>query len=151
MRNAMQEARPVAENREREGGFTLLEVILAISILTVGILAIAAMQISAIRGNAFASGVTEGATWSAAQIEQLMDLRWDASGLQDTDGDGTAGLEDTGAQADHQSVEEGYNIHWNVAEGGVTANTKTVTVIVTWSEHGAPKEVSMHRVVPRIF
>lgn len=147
----MQRAGSISEIKAREGGFTLLEVILAISILTVGILAIAAMQISAIRGNAFASGVTEGATWSAAQIEQLMDLRWDDPLLEDTDGDGTAGLGDTGAQADHQNVEDGYNIHWNVAEGGVTANTKTVTVIVTWSEHGAPKEVSMRRVVPRIF
>jgi len=41
---------------KREKGFTLLEVIVAISILSFGLLAIASMQISAMRGNSFAGG-----------------------------------------------------------------------------------------------
>jgi type IV pilus assembly protein PilV len=38
-----------------ENGFTILEVLIAVSVLAIGILAVASMQISAIRGNAFAS------------------------------------------------------------------------------------------------
>ena len=44
--------------RNNERGFTLLEVIVAISILAIGLLAVASMQISSIRGNSFAGAVT---------------------------------------------------------------------------------------------
>jgi type IV pilus assembly protein PilV len=142
----------------RESGFTLLEVIVAISILTVGILAIASMQVSAIRGNSFAAGATEGATWCADRLEKLIELPWGDPLLQDADGDGAAGLDDisfdnnpgTQADADFQATEGRYTIHWNVADNAVTSNTRTITVIVTWTDHGAQKLVSMQRVLPRI-
>jgi hypothetical protein len=33
----------------------------------------------------------------------------------------------------------------------VTANTRTVNVIVTWSDHGVQKNVTIQRVVARII
>jgi prepilin-type N-terminal cleavage/methylation domain-containing protein len=44
---------------KKDDGFTLLEVIMAISILTIGLLAVASMQASAIRGNAISREYTE--------------------------------------------------------------------------------------------
>jgi hypothetical protein len=44
-----------------------------------------------------------------------------------------------------------YAIHWNVANNVVTANTRTVNVIVTWSDHGVQKSVSIRRVLARII
>lgn len=147
------------DQRQADGGFTLLEVMMAICILTFGILAIASMQYAAMRGNSFAGGVTEGATWGGDQIEKLMDLAWDDDLLQDADGDGSNGLADTGfdndpstaEDADFQVVEGQYTVFWNVADDVVTAETKTLSVIVTWSDHGTQKRVAFQRVVPRVI
>ena len=145
--------------RIKEEGFTLLEVIVAIAILTFGILAVASMQISSIRGNSFAGGVTEGTTWAGDQVERLMALPWDDPLLQDTDGDAAAGLNDTGFDddpdtqndADQQAIEGRYTINWNVADDTPITNTKTINVIVIWTVQGVRKTVSLQRVIPRII
>jgi prepilin-type N-terminal cleavage/methylation domain-containing protein len=145
------------KTKQHDQGFTLLEVMMAICILTFGILAIASMQYAAMRGNHFAGGVTEGVTWGGDQLEKLVDLAWDDNLLQDADGDGTGGLGDMGfdnddstaGDADFQAVEGQYTIFWNVADDALTAGTKTISVIVTWSDHGDQKRVNFQRVVPR--
>ena len=149
--NRKDNAMPAFDFRKREKGFTLLEVIIAISILTIGILAVASMQIGAIRGNAFAGAVTEGAIWAGDGIEKLMRLSWNDPLLQDIDGDGTNGLDDTGGDSDQPLVTQGkYTIHCNVADNVVINNTKTVQVIVTWTDHGALRRITFRRVIPRI-
>jgi hypothetical protein len=88
-----------------------------------------------------------------------VELPWGDPLLQDADGDGAAGLDDTGfdndpgtqADADFQTTEGQYTIHWNVADNVVTSNTRTITVIVTWTDHGAQRRASMQRVLPRII
>ena len=145
--------------RSKQEGFTLLEVIVAISILTFGILAIASMQAASIRGNSLSSDVTGGTTWAGGQVERLMALSYDDPLLQDTDGDGAAGLNDTGfdddpdtqADADQQAIEGRYTINWNVAVNTPITDTKTINVIVTWTDHGVQKTVPLQRVIPRII
>ena len=145
--------------RYNEDGFSIIEVMIAISILSIGILALASMQVAAMRGNSFAGSVTEGSTWALDQIEKLMNLPWDDADLQDADLDGGAGLADTGfdnnpstqADADFMVTRGRYAIHWNVANNVVTANTRTLNVIVTWNDHGVQKSVSIQRVVARII
>ena len=60
--------------RKSEAGFTLLEVIVAVSILAVGLLAVASMQTAAIQGNDKAYRISEGATWVQNRLEALMAL-----------------------------------------------------------------------------
>ena len=132
-------------------GFTLLEVLAAISILTFGLLAVASMQVATIRGNAFAIGTTESTTWATDEMEKLMGLPWDDALLQDTDGDGAGGLVDTGANADQGPVTRGpYTVYWNIADNVPATNTKTLCVVVTWVDHGAPKTVSMQNTIPQL-
>jgi type IV pilus assembly protein PilV len=146
-------------NRCRESGFSIIEVMIAISILSIGILALASMQVAAMRGNSYAGSVTEGSTWALDHIEKLMNLPWDDASLQDGDLDGAAGLANIGfdnnpstqTDADFMVTRGRYSIHWNVANNVVTANTRTVNVIVTWSDHGVQKSVSIQRVVARII
>lgn len=122
----------------KEEGFTLLEVIVAISILTIGILAVASMQISSIRGNSFAGAVTGGTTWAGDQVERLMALPYDHNDLDQ-------------AQNPHQATEGRYTINWNVTDDTPMTNTKTINVTVTWTDHGVQKNVSLQRVIPRII
>ena len=127
--------------RSKEEGFTLLEVIVAISILTFGILAVASMQASSIRGNSFASGVTEGTTWAGDQVERLMALSYDS-----------ADLDADPANNPHGPVTQGrYTINWNIADDTPMTNTKTINVTVTWTDQGIQKSVSLQRVIPRII
>ena len=65
------------EKQRREAGFTLLEVIIAISILSVGLLAVASMQTAAIRGNDNAYRITEGATLAQDRLEYLLARPYD--------------------------------------------------------------------------
>jgi type IV pilus assembly protein PilV len=137
--------------RCKAGGFTLLEVILAICLLTIGILAVGSMQVSSIWGNATAGNLTEGTSLAADQLEKLMALSYGHANLADTDGDGSGGLSDaTEATADHQVTEGRYTLYWNVADNLVIDNTKTITVIVSWTDRGVQKALSLHQIVPHI-
>lgn len=146
----------VIKQRCNEKGFTLLEVIVAISILTIGLLAVASMQVSAIRGNASAYGITEATSWAADQIEKLMIMPYDPDPnaeddpLDDKDKDGKSGLEDdTASTADHSVTREKYTVYWNIAVDAEVYDTKTVNVIVTWTDHGIQKRVSIRNIIPR--
>ena len=140
-------------------GFSLLEVLVAIAILSVGILATASMQGAATRSNVIADTRTRATTLAADRIEKLVTLSWTDSLLADADGDGQAGLGETDfdndpstqGDADHRVTSGQYSIYWNVADDFPITNTKTITVIVTWQFQGVQGKVSMERVIPRII
>lgn len=111
-----------------EAGFTLLEVITAVSILTVGLLAVASMQTAAIRGNDTAYGVTEGATWAQNRLEALIALPYDDPLLAN----GTGKADPT------PPAPNGYSITYEVDDGPVE-NTKLITVIAISQDRGQTK------------
>jgi type IV pilus assembly protein PilV len=137
-----------------KNGFTLLEFIMAMSILTVGILGIATMQINSIRGNNYAGRVSQSNTWASDKIEKLVSIAYDDfnhADLADTDGDGDAGLgHNTAGTADHQETQGDYTIFWNVSDNSLLDGTKTINVIVNWLDHGTPKSVTMGYIIPRM-
>jgi prepilin-type N-terminal cleavage/methylation domain-containing protein len=114
--------------RDNEAGFTLLEVIAAVSILTVGLLAVASMQTAAIQGNDKAYRVSEGATWAQNRIEALMGLPYDDPLLDNG----------TGKADPIPPTPNGYSITYNVNDGPVT-NTKLITVFATRQDRGATR------------
>ena len=115
------------EKQGREAGFTLLEVIIAISILTVGLLAVASMQTAAIRGNDAAYRITESATWAQDRLEYLMALPYDNSSLSNGTG-----------KTDPMTTPANYTITYDVVNGPI-ANTKRITVIASRNDRGATK------------
>ena len=122
------------KNRE---GFTLLEVIFAVSILTVGILSVAAMQVSSIRGNAFAWGTSEASSVAMGQIEAMMEWPYDDARLEEgeTHDGGTTG---------------NYEISWTVADNAVINQTKTVNVTVSWTDHGIQRSLTIPIVLGQV-
>jgi type IV pilus assembly protein PilV len=120
-----------------EDGFSLIEIVVGISILTVGLLGIASMQVSSIHGNARAMEVTEAATWAEDQIEKLMALPYDDDDL---------------AAGDHPDVTQGdYTVSYTVLDDNPLVDTKTVRVTVSWSDRGAAKSMTLRHVIPRIM
>lgn len=95
-------------------GFTLLEVLISIIILSVALLALAGLQIISIRGNSFGGTMTEAITLARDKIEDLKSVDWS----------NVATNNDT-------PVVRGINYarNWTVQMVG---QTKEVTVTVTW-------------------
>jgi type IV pilus modification protein PilV len=107
-----------------ENGFTLIEVLVAMVILSIGILSMYSMQITSIRGNSTASQITIAATAGANQIENIFAMDYDQ--LVDLDGDGTDedgdddGIDDDGANfglQDTQCCSDGNDPDGNAVAG----------------------------------
>jgi len=154
-----------------EQGFTLIEILIAITVFAIGILAVGKMQITAIQGNSKANHLTEAATIAQSKMEELISLDYNDPLLDDGDLDGTSqdadddGIDDGGndfglndntvgnADGTDQYQTPGnlqYNIFWNIAPDEPTTDTKIVRVIVTWSHGGLTRNVSFDAVKARI-
>ncbi len=103
---------------KKEDGFTLIEVLIAITIFAVGLLAVAGMQTSAIRMNSTAGKLTNLSTWGMDKIEELSALPY-SDPLLDSAGN------------PHQELLEDYTISWTVIDNNPVTNTKNITVTVT--------------------
>ncbi len=142
--------------RKNQCGFTLIEIMIAITIFAIGILAVAAMQIGAVKGNSSASGLTEATMAAQNRMEQLMSLNYNNPILSDADNDGIGGLNDTvppdtASSADGTSQYTGatsavYNVFWNVAVNSPVNNTKQIRVIVKWTQNGGSRTVILNSV-----
>jgi len=100
----MKDARPLAAKRnERQSGFTILELLIAISVLVVGLLGVASMQVSGIRGNYVSSSTTMALTLAEDKMEELLALEYDDTDLQDS-ATGNNGDLTTTATVDHDET-----------------------------------------------
>ena len=139
------ESRPTSN-----GGFTLLEVVVAVSILTVGLLAIAKLQGAAIRGNNYAGNSAIASTVASDRAEKLLALEMGSPLLQDTDGDGGAGLADTGTDADHASTVgvngTSFQVYGNIAPDSPNTGNKTINLIVMWNDRGRTRHLELTQV-----
>ena len=113
-------------------GFSLIEVLIALSIFTIGILGVATLVISSINENGLARRVTEATALAEDRLESMLALPYEDI--------------DTG-----QSTEGAYTVSWNVAEDIIVAQTKSITVIVTWQYHGNDRNVTIqHLLAPNV-
>jgi len=119
--------------RSKEAGFTLLEVLVAISILSFGLLAVASMQTGSIRGNNTAYRQTESLSIAQDRIERLLALPYNDADLNDGNhGDphpGGPAIYTVTYQVDDGSVAGG-TFGWNLA------NSKMIVLTVNRTEQG---------------
>jgi type IV pilus assembly protein PilV len=104
---------------QKDQGFTLIEVLIAITIFAVGLLAVAAMQTSAITVNSTADQITTRMTWAQDKIEELMALPYTDSQLQ------------AAGSPFQETTSDGYTVSWTVTDDTLISGTKLITVTVT--------------------
>ena len=110
-------------------GFTIIEVMIAVSIFAIGFLAISSLQFSASRNNRTASEITRAVMIATDRIEGLMAMPYDHD---DLDPDGNPHLESEGK----------YDLQWTVSDTDLNADgdndAKTINMTVTWDRLAQP-------------
>ena len=141
---------------QRQQGFTLIEVLIAVTLLTVGILAAASMQISALGGNSLAIRVTTASTLAASAIEELMQIGYDDARLDDTVALNpatfatnalytealNAALNAQDVSAHTLSAADGFEIFYQVADDYPLVDCKTIRVMVRRDDRGVMRTVT---------
>ncbi len=127
-------------------GFTLIEVLVAIIILTVGLLAVGTMQISAIRGNFMGGNTSIALSLASEKMEDLLNSDFNdppgVNKLRDRISSNNTSLSSTtNVDWEENISEEGvvgtggfYRRIWNIADQS-SPTTKNVMVIVTWENN----------------
>ena len=111
-------------------GFTLIEVLIAMAIFAVGFLALATLQIKSIKQNASAKMYTEATTMAVESLERLISLPYDHSDLNQ-------------GNNPHSMTTGGYTIEWNVQDDIPVTATKTIVINVTGANRYA-KPITIH-------
>jgi prepilin-type N-terminal cleavage/methylation domain-containing protein len=104
---------------KKQDGFTLIEVLVALTIFAVGLLAIAALQTSAIRMNSTGDRLTEISTLGIDKYEELMSLPFTDPQLA------------VGGPYTDPNPPAGYTVRWTVVQDILVANTKYISLTVT--------------------
>lgn len=113
---------------QKDAGFTLIEIVIAISILAVGLLGVAAMQTSAIQVNSTAGQMTTRMNWAQDKMEELKALAFSDPWLEAA---GNPPGVDSAGNSHEQTTSDGYTVRWDVADNTPVPNTKRIVVTIT--------------------
>lgn len=114
-------------------GFTLVEVLVAMTVFSVALLELGRMQIVASHVSSAAGRLTRATALAQDRLEQLMALPSDDALLSDLTPVGQ-----TTAYTD-PNPPQGYTITWNVDANNPTVGMATINLTVAWQNRGKPK------------
>lgn len=139
-----------------DSGFTIIEVLMAMTIFVIGFLAVASMQISAVNGNTSARMRTSASILAADIVEQLMRCPYESSTCTLVRNHQINGIDieqytrnDPLAMGAHGPFDDDpdgdgpdrtYEVRW-VVGNGPEANSKEIEVTITWQKLGQNQTV----------
>jgi type IV pilus modification protein PilV len=128
------------DHETREQGFTLIEVLVAIVILTFGLLAVGSMQVSAIRGNFMGGNTSIALSLASQKMEDLLNKDYNDAELNDSNPGNNGNLSSiTSVERQESLSEDGgagtfFRRIINIANQN-SPTTKSIMVIVTWENN----------------
>jgi type IV pilus assembly protein PilV len=149
-----------AMDATRSQGFTMIEVLIALTIFSFGILAVTALQVSTTRANSTAANVTANMTWAADRVEEFMALPYShadlsagnhsvSAGNLAMDSDGIDNNSD--GQIDEAGETGNIAIEWTVIDDMPVNRTKTIEITLSRTDSWGQKSVTLTQVVPEII
>lgn len=135
---ATRRASALRRRARRREGMTLIEVMIAMGILSVGLLALLALQIEALESGRTGRHVTDAARIARDRLETFQRLDWGDSALQDTGGwtDPTTVTSTVRMPDGSNAPEETYEVEWRITQDSTDPNLRFIDVRVTWTEGG---------------
>lgn len=121
-------------------GFTLIEVTIAIFILTVALLGLLSVTISVIKGNSFGERMTTATTMAGDKLEEVKSKSYSSISAGTTTD--YKNLDSTNGMAGAF-----YTRTLTVAENTPAVNMKTITVTVLWNWGGIQRSVMLHTII----
>lgn len=126
-------------------GFTLVEILVAMSILTIALLGLASVTVMVIKGNYFSKTVTTATTLARDRMEQLKNTSYADLALPPlTDYAKT----DSTIQST-QAADSIYTRTKTITYDSPAANMATIVVMVQWNWQGANRNVTLRSIVTR--
>ncbi len=127
--------------KNKRNGFSLIELVVALSILTIGLLGVIPLAIATIKLNNVQNQMLNAKYLAERYSERFKSLSFDVPDLAN-DGDNND-LADT-LNPDHREVQTldniQYTIMWNVADNA--DGTKTIRIIVRWYDARSRRQKS---------
>jgi type IV pilus assembly protein PilV len=123
-------------------GFSLVEFMIAIGILTVGLLALVGLQSTSIKGNSSSKNSNSAILLGEKKMEELKNTSFTSLALGTTSdpnnpltsSDGTGGL---------------FNRSWTIQTYSGSTNMKQITVTMTWTVGGNSYSTSLDTIISR--
>ena len=117
-------------------GFTILEVIIVIGILSFGLLSLSAMQIHAMKGGNQGRHATRAAALAESEMEFLQYASWTSGAVDPTTGWETPSTRQTDVQVDGGTgTEQVYSLTYRITDLEPTF-TRAIDIEVSWIEPG---------------
>jgi type IV pilus modification protein PilV len=116
-------------NREKgfiSSGFTMIEVLVAILILTIGIVSAIMMQTSAIHGNQYGNKITQATFLAEDKIEEIKNSS------------------DIGSEVGGTSQTGIFTQSWQFT--AASGSARRITVTVSWAEQGSTRQVVLNTI-----
>jgi type IV pilus assembly protein PilV len=120
-----------------QNAFSLIEILIALSIFSIGMLAVVSLQISSMDLNTSSRRLTDATALASERMERLLALPYTHEDLLEENNE------------DFQDTNGIYEISWNIVEDQFINDTKTIQVIVAFNNRGEQRQVELQQVKSR--
>jgi type IV pilus assembly protein PilV len=120
---------------KKDNGFSIIELLIAMSIMAIGMLAAASMQYSAVRNNTTGNTSTQATMLAKATLEMLKSQDIGSTALAVGDYEDPTGVDAGGNPGGI------YNRNWRIDPLGT--NSRRISVTVEWTKFGGTRRVSV--------